>query len=252
MHAHPQDCPVRQDALERERRGQRLGRWWFRLLNPPPTNPNPELLFTVPAQQGGVNAVALWQGRDGKLYALSGGWDGTLRYWDWTERRCLKVLQGHTGEVTAVALSSDGRHALSGSNDATLRWWDLSAGTSQVLQGHSDNVTAVALSSDSRHALSGSNDATLRWWDLSAGTSQVLQGHADLVRAVALSSDGRHALSGSWDETLRWWDLHTGACLAVFPCGAPVHAVALASRQPHLAAVGLSNGAVHFFRIESR
>jgi hypothetical protein len=30
--------------------------------------------------------------------------------------------------VTAVALSSNGRHALSGSGDHTLRWWDVQQG----------------------------------------------------------------------------------------------------------------------------
>jgi serine/threonine protein kinase len=39
--------------------------------------------------------------------------------------RCLHTFEGHSREVTSVALSSDGRYALSGSGDRTLRLWQL-------------------------------------------------------------------------------------------------------------------------------
>src|SRR5262249_27549258 len=147
---------------------------WFRLLNPHPTNPNPELLFTQDADQGAVYAVATWQGADGTVYVLSGGEDGTLKLWNWTEHRCLRVLHGHTSAVYTVVVTADGRHALSGSDDSALRWWGLAAGPSHQLRGHTGSVRAVALSPDGRHALSGSDDETLRWWDLAAGTSHQL------------------------------------------------------------------------------
>jgi WD40 repeat protein len=120
------------------------------------------------------------------------------------------------------------------------------------LEGHTGEVYAVALSVDGRHALSGGEDHTVRWWNVDAGTALVLEGHIGEVYAVALSVDGRQALSGGDDNTLRWWDLSGKKCLALFPCEAPVRAVALCSGDPTLAAAGLANGAVLFFRLVSR
>jgi WD40 repeat protein len=40
----------------------------------------------------------------------------------------LRVLKGHTGGGTVVALTPDGHRAISGSDDGTLRFWDLDSG----------------------------------------------------------------------------------------------------------------------------
>jgi WD40 repeat protein len=57
-------------------------------------------------------------------HLLSGGLNGVLTLYrlDGTPRA---TLVGHTGEVLAVAISSDGRWALSGSVDQTLALWSL-------------------------------------------------------------------------------------------------------------------------------
>ena len=40
----------------------------------------------------------------------------------------LKVLEGHTSTVTAVAISSDGGKIVSGSEDKTVRVWSMETG----------------------------------------------------------------------------------------------------------------------------
>jgi WD40 repeat protein len=61
------------------------------------------------------------------------------------------TLSRHTGGVTALALSVDGRHALSGSRDRTLRWWDVASEKClHTLARHTGGVTALALSVDGR------------------------------------------------------------------------------------------------------
>lgn len=42
-------------------------------------------------------------------------------------------LKGHTGPITALAFSTDGRRIASGAEDQTLRLWDLTAGKDQLL-----------------------------------------------------------------------------------------------------------------------
>jgi WD40 repeat protein/serine/threonine protein kinase len=50
-----------------------------------------------------------------------------LRLWDVASGRCLRTLEGHLHEVTAVAWAPDGRHALSASG-RRIRLWDVASG----------------------------------------------------------------------------------------------------------------------------
>jgi len=57
---------------------------------------------------------------------LSGGMHGVLRLYT-LNGQLRATLVGHTGEIKAVAVSTDGRWAVSGANDQTLRLWSLAA-----------------------------------------------------------------------------------------------------------------------------
>jgi WD40 repeat protein/serine/threonine protein kinase len=116
---------------------------------------------------------------DGRL-ALSGGGRAVLDHktgrftqsgqaalWDVATDQCLHTLDGHTGAVTSVALTADGRYALSGGTDKTLKLWEAATGRClRTFQGHTDAITAVAVSPDGRYAVSASADRTLKLWVL--------------------------------------------------------------------------------------
>src|SRR5262245_48598000 len=54
--------------------------------------------------------------------------DCTVRLWDVASGKQLKVFEGHTRPVSAVAFAADGRRALSLGEDQAVRVWDLEAG----------------------------------------------------------------------------------------------------------------------------
>src|SRR5262249_44709187 len=92
---------------------------------------------------------------------------GPIHLWETATGRCLCRFVGHTGAVTSVGLSLDGRFALSGSTDRTLKIWETSRRQcSRPFAGPLDAVTAVALSADGRFAFSGSADRTFKMWVL--------------------------------------------------------------------------------------
>ena len=103
-------------------------------------------------------------------YALSAGWDGTVRLWEMATGRLLRTCYGYGGPVWAVAFSPDGAGALSGSSDQKIRLWDLA--TNKVIrtfEGHTGSVLSVVFSPDGTRVLSDSGDKTVRLWDAPTG-----------------------------------------------------------------------------------
>jgi WD40 repeat protein len=70
--------------------------------------------------------------------------DRTVELWDLAFGSLLANLGGHSDEVTACAVTPDGR-VVSASRDRTLKLWDLTSGQVLALEGHSDEVTACAV-----------------------------------------------------------------------------------------------------------
>jgi len=149
--------------------------------------------------------------------ALTSSSDKTVRLWNVEAGECLRVLQGHTDQVTSVAWSANQSRALSGSIDHTMRLWDVETGRClRVIERNASDVFCVALSPDQRYALSGSQENTVRLWGALTGLHlRVFEGHTNFVWSVAWSADQHRVLSGSADRNVRLWQVETGRCVRV-------------------------------------
>jgi sugar lactone lactonase YvrE len=130
--------------------------------------------------------------------------------------QCIHTLIGHTGSVTAVAISPDGRVLASGSADRSIRLWEIQTGkllhtfagrSLWASDGHSDRISALVFSADGMTLMSSSADGSIKLWDLSQQKlSATVMGQGWVVGAIALSPDDQLLVSGSADGTITLWD----------------------------------------------
>jgi WD40 repeat protein len=69
---------------------------------------------------------------DGGRWIASAGEDSTVKVWDCHTGKLVHTFRGHTGLVSSVAFSPDGRRLVSGSRDKTVKVWDLMQLSSEV------------------------------------------------------------------------------------------------------------------------
>lgn len=192
-----------------------------------PTAPSGPLLaesavFTQTAQleDASVGAVQFAPG-DGPLAV---GVGGTIHLRDPESLEARRTLTGHTGDISALAFSPDGKLLASGAQDENeIILWDLSTGQElRRLRGHSGWIRSLAFSPDGRILASGSTDTTIILWEVSSGRRlRALEGHTDFLGNIAFSPDGSSLASASRDGTARLWDVASGAPREGFAYTAP-------------------------------
>ena len=136
--------------------------------------------------------------------------------------RELGRLVGTQGNVTAAAITGDGKRALTGGMDNTVRLWDVDKAKELFcLRGQEGSVTYVQFAPDGATAFSGDDQGRIIAWDLIHGTQlpafRPKPKHKE-VRFLAVSADGRCLLSTGQgkegvSDNLCLWNAKTGDLL---------------------------------------
>jgi WD40 repeat protein len=136
--------------------------------------------------------------------AVAGG--SPARAWDLRTGKIVRALEGHSGEVVAVAVTIDGRHGLTVGAEGEMRVWRLATGCLRIVTGVS--AVSAAMTADARTGLTLGSDGVLRAWNLEAGVCVfAVEAHGGGGSAVALSRSGRAAVTGGADRCARVWAL---------------------------------------------
>jgi WD40 repeat protein/tRNA A-37 threonylcarbamoyl transferase component Bud32 len=94
--------------------------------------------------------------------------------WSSDEFGAVQYLRGHTGVITDLSFSGDGRRLVSASRDGTVRIWDASTGRElDCLRGHTAPVLSARFSPDGRRVVSCGEDRTVKVWDIDASSEVV-------------------------------------------------------------------------------
>jgi WD40 repeat protein len=157
---------------------------------------------------------------NGKYLATSSESNGhaVVRLWDPTSGKELRQDEGHRDQVTAVALTPDGKTAVTGCRDGSIRLWDI--GTSKEIRvdvSHKNAISALAVSQDGRLLASADQSAVVRLVELPTG-KVLLRVHWKAayrigIGSLAFSSDGKTLLVGSTTNAARVVDVASGKTL---------------------------------------
>ena len=140
-----------------------------------------------------------------------------------------QALQGHTGMITSMAFSADGKRVITGSTDKTVRIWDAAAGRQlHKLVGHPDRIKCVAFSPSGKVMMTVSR-LTAVLSDVGSGKELARLrhpppavipptytvggrtiGYVYEVKAAAFSPDGAYVLTACYDDIARVWDVASG------------------------------------------
>ncbi len=122
---------------------------------------------------------------------------------------CLATLVGHTGGVTAVAISPDGRSLISGSRNHIIKVWDWWAQEEIFTLNAYAFIYAITVSPDGETFTVRGRDQTVRAWSLRTG--QQIRPEKGALRSIAsvTLTDDRHLISSS-QKTIKIWNLHLG------------------------------------------
>jgi len=120
-----------------------------------------------------MEMIRLVYSHDSRLLATSSdSANPVIKLWDADNGEPLAALEGHTGQVNALAFSSDGRRLVSGSTDGTVRIWDVPTANELIRFETPGEVGAVAISPDDRHVacwLRSSGASIVKIWDAVKG-----------------------------------------------------------------------------------
>jgi WD40 repeat protein len=132
------------------------------------------------------------------------------KLWDAETGKLLRYFPLHKSEVTAVAISRDGRYVFAGDAQGCCCLWEANGTLRwENKAGHSRDVKAAAFLPDGSRVLTASSDHTVVQWEVATGKSSDALNlrHPDAVTSLALAADGQRAVTTCADQVLRLWDV---------------------------------------------
>jgi WD40 repeat protein len=128
--------------------------------------------------------------------------DGTAKVWDSRTGRPGAELTGHSGLISAVALSRDGLVAATAGWDSTLRTWDTRTGEAIAVITESRRFSGCCLDPEGRRLAATGFDGTVSVYEALTG-EPVAQAQLPVPLPGPVTVDSSTVFAGAQDGTIR-------------------------------------------------
>jgi WD40 repeat protein len=162
---------------------------------------------------GKSEARSLMFSRDNKLI-VSAHADNTVKLWDGTKARLLRVIKGRFEDLRVAVFSPDGNFIATGYNsDSRVELWSVRSGKLiRRLGEDSDYVRSLSFSRDGSMIVTGHLMSDINVW--STRTGKLIKSFKQTYSQddhVAFSPDGKHIVSGGKNQNILLWNVQNGS-----------------------------------------
>ncbi|KOC70448.1 Transducin beta-like protein 3, partial [Habropoda laboriosa] len=158
---------------------------------------------------------------------VSGGSDGTVRFWNLQHHTCIHNLKGVQGVVSVLHFHPNIEKELifAAGDDIKIHGWNIKSGKEEItLSGHFSKVTSLSFSKNGDYLVSSGRDRVLILWHISSGCSiRVLPVYEEIedifiVPENVSSSipfynkykDGIHIAAAGEKGVVKIWEMRSG------------------------------------------
>ncbi len=119
-------------------------------------------------------------------------------------------FDGHTGGITDVEFSPDGKYIATASYDFTARLWNIDTDDNDELKGHQFTVSSIKFSPNGKKIATASFENTVIIWDVKTQNYKRYENHGGSISEIKFSPDGKHIATASFDRTAGILNVETG------------------------------------------